>query len=118
MGGAHPLRQRRYPLLVEIGGRPFPPALGALLLEGYVDDSANVPDLFVLRYSDQDGTFLGKTGVRIGDAVVLSVQTSGPTGPERLLSGEVTALETDLISWWCRPSGTRHLTRLLRCQIY
>lgn len=103
-------------LLVEIGGRPFPPALGALLLEGYVDDSANVPDLFVLRYSDQDGTFLGKTGVRIGDAVVLSVQTSGPTGPERLLSGEVTALETELGSdgAYTVVRGLDHSHRLFR----
>lgn len=83
-------------LLVEIKGRPLPPDLGALLLEGYVDDSANVPDLFVLRYSDQNATFLEKTSVRIGDPVVLSVQTSGPTGPTPLLSGEVTALETEL----------------------
>lgn len=83
-------------LLVEIKGKPLPPDLGALLLDGYVDDSANVPDLFVLRYSDQNATFLEKTSVRIGDPVTLSVQTSGPTGPAPLLSGEVTALETEL----------------------
>ncbi|MFI7582803.1 VgrG-related protein [Kocuria sp. M1N1S27] len=83
-------------LLVEIKGKPLPPDLGALLLEGYVDDSANVPDLFVLRYSDQNATFLEKTSVRIGDPVTLSVQTSGPTSPAPLLSGEVTALETEL----------------------
>lgn len=83
-------------LLVEIKGKPLSPDLGALLLEGYVDDSANVPDLFVLRYSDQNATFLEKTSVRIGDPVTLSVQTSGPAGPAPLLSGEVTALETEL----------------------
>jgi uncharacterized protein involved in type VI secretion and phage assembly len=83
-------------LLVEIKGKPLPPDLGAMLSEGYVDDSANVPDLFVLRYSDENATFLEKTSVRIGDPVVLSVQRSGPAGPTPLLSGEVTALETEL----------------------
>ncbi|MFI7482643.1 VgrG-related protein [Kocuria sp. M1R5S2] len=103
-------------LLVEIKGRPLPPDLAALLLEGYVDDSANVPDLFVLRYSDENATFLERTSVRIGDPVVLSVQRSGPSGPTPLLSGEVTALETELGSdgAYTVVRGLDHSHRLFR----
>lgn len=103
-------------LLVEIKGKPLPPDLGALLLEGYVDDSANVPDLFVLRYSDENATFLEKTSVRIGDPVALSVQRSGPSGPTPLLAGEVTALETELGSdgAYTVVRGLDHSHRLFR----
>lgn len=103
-------------LLIEIRGRSLPPDLAALFLAGYVDDSANVPDLFVLRFSDANATFLEKTSVRIGDPVKLSVQTSGPSGPTPLLSGEVTALETELGSdgAYTVVRGLDHSHRLFR----
>ena len=66
------------------------------LVSGYVDDSSNVPDLFVLRFSDEYSTVLDKAGISIGVPVKLLVQQSGPGGPAPLLSGEVTALETEM----------------------
>ncbi|MFI7741417.1 VgrG-related protein [Kocuria rhizosphaericola] len=103
-------------LLVQIKGSPLPPDLAAMLTDGYVDDSTNVPDLFVLRYSDENATFLDKSSVRIGDPVTLSVQRSGPAGPTPLLSGEVTALETELGSEgaYTVVRGLDHSHRLFR----
>lgn len=83
-------------LLVEVGGRTLPDDVAALLTSGYVDDSLHVPDLFVLRFSEQAGRVLDKGGFRIGVAVRLLVQTSAPGGPVPLVSGEVTALETEV----------------------
>ena len=83
-------------LLVEVEGSPLPPEIAALLTSGYIDDSANVPDLFVLRFSDEYATVLTKAKIKIGARVSLSVQSSGPGGPVPLLSGEVTALEKEV----------------------
>lgn len=83
-------------LLVEVSGQPLPPDVAARLVSGYVDDSSNVPDLFVLRFSDEYSTVLEKAGISIGVPVQLLVQQSGPGGPVPLLSGEVTALETEM----------------------
>ena len=103
-------------LLVQVKGAPLPPDLAAMLTDGYVDDSTNVPDLFVLRYSDENATFLEKSSVRIGDPVTLAVQRSGPAGPAPLLSGEVTALETELGSdgAYTVVRGLDHSHRLFR----
>jgi uncharacterized protein involved in type VI secretion and phage assembly len=83
-------------LLVEVAGQPIPPDIAARLVSGYVDDSSNVPDLFVLRFSDEYSTVLDKGKISIGVPVKLLVQQSGPGGPLPLLSGEVTALETEM----------------------
>jgi uncharacterized protein involved in type VI secretion and phage assembly len=83
-------------LLVEVAGKPLPPDIAARLVSGYVDDSSNVPDLFLLRFNDEYSTVLDKAGFSIGVPVKLLVQQSGPGGPVPLLSGEVTALETEM----------------------
>ncbi len=83
-------------LLVEVAGSPLPPDIAARLVSGYIDDSSNVPDLFLLRFSDEYSTVLDKAKISIGAPVKLLVQQSGPGGPAPLLSGEVTALETEM----------------------
>jgi uncharacterized protein involved in type VI secretion and phage assembly len=83
-------------LLVEVAGQPLPPDIAARLVSGYIDDSSNVPDLFLLRFSDEYSTVLDKAKISIGAPVKLLVQQSGPGGPAPLLSGEVTALETEM----------------------
>jgi uncharacterized protein involved in type VI secretion and phage assembly len=83
-------------LLVEVAGQPLPPEIAARLVSGYIDDSSNVPDLFLLRFSDEYSTVLDKAGISIGVPVKLFVQQSGPGGPAPLLSGEVTAVETEM----------------------
>jgi phage protein D len=82
--------------LVEVAGKPLPAEVAAVLTSAYVDDSLNVPDLFVLRFTDDGGQALTKGGFVIGVAVRVLVQASGPGGPVPLVSGEVTALETEV----------------------
>jgi uncharacterized protein involved in type VI secretion and phage assembly len=88
--------QSSYTLLVEVGGQPLPADVAALLAGGYVDDSLNVPDMFVLRFTDNGSGVLAKGGFVIGAEVRLKVQASGSDGPKPLMSGEVTALETEI----------------------
>jgi uncharacterized protein involved in type VI secretion and phage assembly len=83
-------------LAVEVDGRPLPDDVKTLLSYAYVDDSRNLPDLFVLRFRDPGNTVLGKAGFTIGAKVTLKVQTSDPGGPQPLMKGEVTALGLDL----------------------
>lgn len=83
-------------LLVEVEGSPLAADVAALLTYAYVDDSRNVPDMFVLRFRDPQHLVLSKAPFAIGTKVSLRVKTAEPGGPESLLSGEVTAIELEL----------------------
>ncbi len=83
-------------VLVKVGGTPLPDDVTPLMVGGYVDDSTNVPDLFVLRFTDEAGTVLTKAGLEIGAKVELSLQSTSPGGPQVLLQGEVTAIEVEI----------------------
>ncbi|WTW99153.1 VgrG-related protein [Streptomycetaceae bacterium NBC_01309] len=83
-------------LVVEVAGSPLPPDLANSLVEGYVDDSRTLPDLFVLRFRDPSHMLLDKAGIRIGTEVRLLAQAGGQGGPKPLLVGEVTALELEV----------------------
>jgi len=83
-------------VLVKVDGTPLPDDVRPLLVTGYVDDSTNVPDLFVLRFSDEAGVVLAKGKFEIGAKVELSLQSTQPGGPGVLLAGEVTAIEVDV----------------------
>src|SRR5215207_3298372 len=83
-------------LQVEVEGSPLPADLAILLTYAYIDDSRNLPDLFVLRFRDQDRIVLEKGRFTIGAKITLSIQTSDGSAPELLISGEVTAIEAEL----------------------
>ncbi len=83
-------------LLVEVEGSPLPADVAILLNHAYLDDSRNLPDLFVLRFRDPARIVLEKGKFTIGAKVKLSIQTSDGGSPELLLSGEVTAIEAEL----------------------
>lgn len=82
--------------LVEIDGQQLPDDVRALLVSACVDDSRNVPDLFVLRFRDPDRLVVGKARAAIGAAVRVSVAAPELGAPLPLVSGEVTALEVEL----------------------
>jgi len=81
--------------LVEIDGTPLPADIAPLLTAAYVDDSQRYPDLFELRFRDPAHLVLPKTGAKVGSAVKVSVSTSDSKGPIALMTGEVTALQTE-----------------------
>ena len=82
-------------VVVEFEGRALPAALANTLVEGYVDDSRTLPDLFVLRFRDPSRTLLEKAGVRVGTKVRLLARAGG-TSTQPLLTGSVTALELEI----------------------
>ncbi|MFB6508150.1 MULTISPECIES: VgrG-related protein [unclassified Streptomyces] len=83
-------------LVVEFGGGPLPPKFVNTLVEGYVDDSRTLPDLFLLRFRDPDRVLLEQTGLKIGSEARLLARAGGDTAPKPLLKGVVTALEVEL----------------------
>lgn len=82
--------------IVEVAGQALPADVATLLDLAYVDDSRNLPDVFLLRFRDPGSLVLSKAGFTIGAKVKISVQTAEPGGPQPLLEGEVTAVEMDL----------------------
>jgi phage protein D len=80
---------------VEVAGSPLPADMAGLLVSAYVDDNLNLPDLFVLSFRDPDRLVLKKAAIEIGAPIVLSVTSGARTGPEKLLAGEVTAIEAE-----------------------
>ncbi|TXS00608.1 type IV secretion protein Rhs [Streptomyces sp. col6] len=83
-------------LVVEFDGRPLPAKFLNTLVEGYVDDSRTLPDLFLLRFRDPDRVLLQQTGLKIGSEARLLARTGADTAPKPLLEGAVTALEVEL----------------------
>ncbi|GIG22013.1 type IV secretion protein Rhs [Cellulomonas chitinilytica] len=82
--------------LVQVDGTALPDDIAPLLSSVIVDSSRNVPDMFVLRFLDEQAMVLTKAGLKIGAEVAITVQSSGPGGPVPLLKGEVTAVEAEL----------------------
>jgi phage protein D len=80
---------------ITIDGSPLPADVEQLLLEACVDDSRNLPDMFVLRFRDSNRLVLSKAAVKIGSKVKIAVTSTATQTPEPLISGEVTALEAD-----------------------
>ncbi|MFG3407506.1 VgrG-related protein [Streptomyces sp. NPDC048142] len=83
-------------LTVEFGGVPLPAKFVNTLVEGYVDDSRTLPDLFLLRFRDPDRVLLEQAGLKIGTEARLLARAGGDTAPKPLLEGVVTALEVEL----------------------
>jgi phage protein D len=81
--------------VVTIDGSPLAADIEQLLVEAYVDDNRNLPDMFVLRFRDANRLVLSKASVKIGSQVKIAVTSTDAQSPEPLISGEVTALEAD-----------------------
>ncbi|GAA3058459.1 VgrG-related protein [Actinokineospora globicatena] len=103
-------------LVVTVAGQPLPADVKSMLAVAYVDDSRNLPDMFVLRFRDPGGVALSKAGFKVGAVVELKVQTADPGGPQPLMSGEVTAvgLEIDRTGTFTEVRGYDHAHRLFR----
>lgn len=103
-------------LIVEVAGGPLPDDVKTLLSYAYVDDSRNLPDMFVLRFRDSGHVVLDKGKFTVGAEIKLKVQTSDPEAPQELLSGEVTAVAIDLdrIGTFTEVRGYDHAHRLFR----
>ncbi len=102
--------------LVDVDGTALPADLEGLLESAIVDDSLRLPDLFMLRFRDSDRGVLSKSGIKVGSVVSVSVMTANSQTPERLIKGEVTALEAefDSVGTFTVVRGYDHAHRLFR----
>ncbi|MGW2564427.1 VgrG-related protein [Streptomyces sp. NPDC001514] len=83
-------------LAVEVNGQPLPAPVAELIVSAYVDDSTQLPDLFVVRFRDPHHLVLPKTGITIGTPMKLYARAGDDPQRQLLVSGEVTAVEIDL----------------------
>ncbi|MGH3695401.1 MAG: VgrG-related protein [Pseudonocardiaceae bacterium] len=90
-----PAKEFTNQLIVEVAGKALPADVAGLLVQGVVDDSRVLPDLFELRFRDRDHIVLDKASIKIGLPVKLSVVSNENNTPLPLLEGEVTALEKE-----------------------
>ncbi|MFI8106561.1 VgrG-related protein [Streptomyces sp. NPDC086023] len=83
-------------LAVEVDGRPLPGPVAETIVSAYVDDSTQLPDLFLIRFRDPHHLVLEQTGITIGTKVKLFARSGDDPQRVLLVSGEVTAVEIDL----------------------
>jgi phage protein D len=92
---------------VDVDGAPLSDDLASLLVSAYVDDSLNVPDMFVLTFSDPGKVVFEHGPFAIGKKVTISVVSdAAPAGEKVISEAEITALEVEF-----DPGGTRSVVR-------
>jgi hypothetical protein len=86
---------------VKIDGTDLSDKQQAQLEREVVDLHLHLPDMFALTFddSDEDHPILDDLGVAIGSTVEVSAMPSNGGAPEKLITGEVTALEGDYGHW-------------------
>jgi phage protein D len=83
-------------LQVSINGAPLAADVATMLTQATVAASRNLPDACHLRFRDPEAVLVRKTGLAIGVKVEVAVQSAEPGSPQRLMSGEVVAVEIDI----------------------
>ncbi|MCA1219770.1 VgrG-related protein [Streptomyces sp. 8L] len=80
---------------VKVGGAKLTKKAAELLVGVTVDLGAGVPGAFEIHFRDQRRKVLGLANISIGTKIILSPVADGKGAQEPLLTGEVTALETE-----------------------
>jgi phage protein D len=80
---------------IDIDGSEVPSDVDQLLYAAVVEDNLNQPDLFMLSFRDAQRVVLEKTGAKIGSKVTITAFSDLSAGGDKLLSGEITALELE-----------------------
>ncbi|MEV3938380.1 VgrG-related protein [Glycomyces sp. NPDC049804] len=83
-------------LQVSVNGTPLPADVATMLTQAAVTASRNLPDACHLRFRDPENVVVKKTRLGIGVKVEVAVQAAEPGSPQRLMSGEVVAMEIDI----------------------
>src|SRR5438093_2441389 len=92
---------------IEVDGKPLGDDLMQSMVSAFVDDSLNLPDMFVLAFRDPGRDVLERAGIEIGKKITISVVSDASPGGETLISkAEVTALEAEF-----EPAGTLSVVR-------
>jgi len=81
---------------ISVDGRPLASHLDAALLHLTVDSSVRLPDSFAIAFRDPHRDVLDAAKVKIGSRVEIRVFSGTAPQGQKLVSGEVTALEAEL----------------------
>jgi phage protein D len=90
-----PTEQHTYKFRIEVDGAALPQPVDRNLVSAFVDDNLNLPDMFQLVFRDPERTVLEQGKFKIGAKVTISVVSEDTPGGEKLLTGDVTALEAE-----------------------
>jgi phage protein D len=101
-----PVQQHTNKFRIEVDGTPLADAVDGTLVSAFVDDNLNLPDMFQLVFRDPGRTALDQGHFKIGAKVAISVVSDATPGGEKLVTGEVTALEAEF-----DPGGTMTIVR-------
>jgi phage protein D len=80
---------------IAVADNEIPADVDHLLLSAVIETNTNEPDMFVLTFRDADRSVLQKTGAKIGAKISITAFSDATSGGDKLLSGEVTALEVE-----------------------
>lgn len=83
-------------LQVKIEGSPLPADVATMLTQATITASRNLPDACHLRFRDPEKVVVQKTRLKVGSKVEVAVQSAEPGSPQRLMSGEIVAMEIDI----------------------
>ena len=81
---------------ISVDGQPLPSHLDAALLRLTAESSVKLPDSFSLAFRDPNREVLDAAKVKIGSTVEVRVFSDSAPQGQKLVSGEVTALEAEL----------------------
>lgn len=82
--------------VIQFDGKDLPDDVAVLVTSAYVDSSLRLPDSFVVRFRDPTRMVIGKTAVKIGSTVTITIASTETKTPEKLIAAEVTALEAEI----------------------
>src|SRR5215468_8165892 len=85
---------------IKVGGSELSEDIHNKLLELVVDSSLHVPDMFILKFTDEDMSLVSGSTFDLGKEVEIKMTdhsdpsaSRGSTAKELLIKGEITALE-------------------------
>lgn len=90
------MAQHTHKFEIKVDGNVLPEHVDQAVLNVVVESSANAPDMFAITIRDPGREMLKEAQVKIGSKVQVSVFSDATPAGERLITGEVTALEAEL----------------------
>ena len=114
-----PAQEHTHRFRIKVDGNPLADVVDQSLVAAFVDDSVHLPDLFQLRFRDPSRTVIEEGGFKIGSSVDISMSSESVPGGEKLVTGEVTALEAEIDSGGTMTvvRGLDHSHRLCRGRV-
>ena len=81
---------------VKVDGTPLRKEIANVLIEAFVEDELNLPDVFELVFSDPLRTVLGSGGFEIGKKLAIAVASEASPEGTLIVDGQITAVEAEI----------------------